>query len=115
MVSLIIGYIISLYHFDLNHRIEEHYHTSIRDGLTGLLNRRGALDAIRRSLERRTASYATLLVDIDNLKSLNDTSGHAHGDAAIGALAAIIRESIREGDDCARLRRRRVHDLRAKL
>ncbi len=52
---------------------------------------------------RRTASYATLLVDIDNLKTLNDTHGHAHGDAVIGALAAVIRESIREGDDCARL------------
>ena len=101
--SIIIGYIIALYHFDLNHRIEEHYHTSIRDGLTGLLNRRGALDAIHRSLARRTASYATLLVDIDNLKLLNDTNGHAHGDAVIGALAAVIRESIREGDDCARL------------
>lgn len=103
VASLIIGYIIALYHFDLNHRIEEHYHTSIRDGLTGLLNRRGALDAIRRSLERRTASYATLLVDIDDLKSLNDTGGHAHGDAVIGRLASIVRESIREGDDCARL------------
>lgn len=102
-VALIIGYIIALYHFDLNHRIQEHYHTSIRDGLTGLLNRRGALDAIRRSLALRTASYATLLVDIDDLKALNDTSGHAHGDAVIGALASIIRESIREGDDCARL------------
>ena len=104
VAALIIGYIIALYHFDLNHRIEEHYHTSIRDGLTGLLNRRGALDAIRRSLERRTASYATLLVDIGNLKTLNDTAGHAHGDAVIGTLAAIVRESIREGDDCARLR-----------
>ncbi len=70
VASLIIGYIIALYHFDLNHRIEEHYHTSIRDGLTGLLNRTGrARTAIRRSLERRTASYATLLVDIDDLTS----------------------------------------------
>jgi diguanylate cyclase (GGDEF)-like protein len=103
IVSLIIGYIIALYHFDVTHRIQEHYFTSIRDGLTGLLNRRGALDAIRRALERRTASYATLLVDIDDLKRVNDTQGHAHGDAVIGALAAIIRESIRDGDDCARL------------
>jgi diguanylate cyclase (GGDEF)-like protein len=101
--ALLIGYITALYHFDLNHRIEEHYYTSIRDGLTGLLNRRGALDAIRRSLERRTASYATLLVDIDDLKALNDTHGHAHGDAVIGTLASVIRESIRDGDDCARL------------
>jgi diguanylate cyclase (GGDEF)-like protein len=103
IVSLLIGYIIALYHFDLNHRIEEHYHTSIRDGLTGLLNRRGALDAIRRALARRTASYATLLVDIDDLKTINDTRGHAHGDAVIGALAAVVRESIRDGDDCARM------------
>ena len=103
IVSLLIGYLIARYHFDLNHRIEEHYFTSIRDGLTGLLNRRGAMDAIGKSLARRSDSYATLLVDIDNLKSMNDTQGHAHGDAVIGCVASAIRESIREGDDCARL------------
>ena len=103
LVSLLIGYLIARYHYDLNHRLEEHYFTSIRDGLTGLLNRRGAMDAIGKSLARRTASYATLLVDIDNLKSMNDTHGHAHGDAVIGCVASAIRESIREGDDCARL------------
>jgi diguanylate cyclase (GGDEF)-like protein len=103
LVSLLIGYLIARYHYDLNHRIEEHYLTSIRDGLTGLLNRRGAMDAIGKSLARRSASYATLLVDIDNLKAMNDTHGHAHGDAVIGCVASAIRESIRDGDDCARL------------
>jgi diguanylate cyclase (GGDEF)-like protein len=103
IVALLIGSLIARYHFDLNHRIEEHYHTSIRDGLTGLLNRRGALDAIGKSLARRTASYATLLVDIDDLKAINDTKGHARGDAVIGSLAEAIRASIRDGDDCARL------------
>jgi diguanylate cyclase (GGDEF)-like protein len=103
LVSLLIGYLIARYHFDLNHRLEEHYFTSIRDGLTGLLNRRGAMDAIGKSLARRSASYATLLVDIDNLKAMNDTHGHAHGDAVIGCVASAIRESIRDGDDCARL------------
>jgi diguanylate cyclase (GGDEF)-like protein len=103
IVSLLIGYLIARYHYDLNHRLEEHYFTSIRDGLTGLLNRRGAMDAIGKSLARRSASYATLLVDIDNLKTMNDTHGHAHGDAVIGCVATAIRESIRDGDDCARL------------
>jgi diguanylate cyclase (GGDEF)-like protein len=103
IVSLLIGYLTARYHYDLNHRLEEHYLTSIRDGLTGLLNRRGAMDAIGKSLARRSASYATLLVDIDNLKAMNDTHGHAHGDAVIGCVASAIRESIREGDDCARL------------
>ena len=103
LFSLLIGYLIARYHFDVHHRIEEHYYTSIRDGLTGLLNRRGALDAIGKSLARRTASYATLLVDIDDLKTINDTKGHAHGDAVIACLADAIRSSIRDGDDCARL------------
>jgi diguanylate cyclase (GGDEF)-like protein len=103
MSSLIIGYLLAIYHYDLNHRIQQHYHSSIRDGLTGLLNRRGALDAIVKSLARRTASYAVLLVDIDNLKAINDTQGHAMGDAMISAVAEAIRTSIREGDDCARL------------
>jgi diguanylate cyclase (GGDEF)-like protein len=67
------------------------------------LNRRGAMDAIGKSLARRSTSYATLLVDIDNLKTMNDTHGHAHGDAVIGCVASAIRESIRDGDDCARL------------
>src|SRR5262245_4502196 len=103
LASLLIGYLIARYDFDLKHRIEQHYLTSIRDGLTGLLNRRGALDAIGKSLARRTASYATLLVDIDDLKTINDTRGHARGDAVIACLADAIRGSIRDGDDCARL------------
>lgn len=103
IASVIIGYLLALYHFDLNHRMQEHYRTSILDGLTGLLNRRGALDAIGKSLARRTSSYAVLLVDIDNLKTINDTQGHAAGDAVIAAVADAIRASIREGDDCARL------------
>jgi diguanylate cyclase (GGDEF)-like protein len=103
LVSVLIGYLIARYHFDLSHQVEQHYLVSIRDGLTGLLNRRGAMDAIGKSLARRSASYATLLVDIDNLKTMNDTHGHAHGDAVIGTVASAIRESIREGDECARL------------
>jgi diguanylate cyclase (GGDEF)-like protein len=101
--ALLMGYLIARYHHDLKSRLEAHYHTSIRDGLTGLLNRRGAMDAIGKALARRANSYATLLVDIDDLKAINDTHGHARGDAVIGSIAEAIRSSIREGDDCARL------------
>jgi diguanylate cyclase (GGDEF)-like protein len=103
LAALLIGFLAARFHFDVQNRLEEHYHTSIRDGLTGLLNRRGALVAIGKSLERRTASYAAILVDIDDLKAINDTHGHAAGDKVIAALAEEIRQSIREGDDCARL------------
>lgn len=103
IVALLIGYRVALYHFDQDRRMQEHYYRSIRDGLTGLLNRRGAMDAVGKSLARRTASYATLLVDIDNLKMINDNHGHVTGDAVIASTAEAIRESIREGDECARL------------
>jgi diguanylate cyclase (GGDEF)-like protein len=46
---------------------------------------------------------ATLLIDVDNLKMINDVRGHVAGDAVIARTAETIRESIREGDECARL------------
>ena len=60
MVALVIGYLAAVYHSDL-HRRKEHYYSSIRDDLTGLLNRRGVMDAVDKSLARHPASYATLL------------------------------------------------------
>jgi len=103
LVALLIGYLVARYHFDLHHQMEKHYHTSLRDDLTGLLNRRGALRAVNESLGRRAKSYAALLIDIDDLKRINDTHGHAAGDAVITHVAETIRHSIREGDECARL------------
>ncbi len=102
-VALVIGYLAAVYHSDLHRRIQEHYYSSIRDGLTGLLNRRGVMDAVDKSLARHTSSYATLLLDIDNLKMINDRKGHVTGDAVIARTADAIRQSIREGDECARL------------
>ena len=43
-----------------------------------------------------------LLVDVDNLKLINDLRGHATGDAVIALTAEAIRDSIRDGDQCAR-------------
>jgi diguanylate cyclase (GGDEF)-like protein len=103
LVALLIGYLMTLYHSDMRHRLRVLYDRSIRDGLTGLLNRRGATDAINKSLARHAGSNALLLVDIDNLKMINDLRGHITGDAVITRTAQAIRESIREGDECARL------------
>ena len=83
--------------------MQQLYDSSIRDSLTGLLNRRGALDTIgKSSLARHPTSNAMLIVDIDNLKIINDLRGHANGDAAIVLTAVAVRESIRAGDECAR-------------
>jgi diguanylate cyclase (GGDEF)-like protein len=103
IMALMIGLLAERYHSVMRHRIREYYDMSIRDSLTGLLNRRGAVAAIDKALSRHTGSNATLLIDVDNLKMINDVRGHVAGDAVIARTAETIRESIREGDECARL------------
>lgn len=103
VASLLIGAAIASYHRRLEQRMQTHYESSMRDELTGLLNRRGAMEAIRKALSERERSYAALLIDIDDLKQINDTLGHLAGDAAIVNLAATIRTSVRERDLAARL------------
>jgi len=103
LLALAIGYGVALYYSATQSRMEALYESSTRDGLTGLHNRIGAIDGVKRLLARRAKSYAALLIDIDGLKIINDTRGHATGDAVIALTAEAIRESIREGDECARL------------
>ena len=65
---------------------------SIRDGLTGMLNRRGFDDLARESLgsltEKRTV--CSMVIDMDGLKHINDDYGHYEGDKAIKNVADII-------------------------
>jgi diguanylate cyclase (GGDEF)-like protein len=102
MLALLIGYVAARYHFDLNDRIEQEYRASIRDELTSLLNRRGALVAVTEALAVRASTYATILVDVDDLKKINDTHGHVTGDELLMSVADAIRESVRASDICAR-------------
>ena len=79
------------------------------DALTGLRNH----GAFQRELgdARRTATggrSALLMLDLDAFKAYNDTHGHPAGDALLRAVAAAMREAIREGDRALPLRRRRV-------
>ena len=102
LLALLIGYVAARYHFDLNDRMEQQYRASIRDELTKLLNRRGALTAVSEALAVRASTYATILVDVDNLKGINDNFGHVTGDELLVGVAEAIRESVRASDICAR-------------
>ena len=103
LLALVIGYYVAVYHASIHRRMQELYDSSIRDSLTGLLNRRGAMEVIKKSLERHAGRSAMLLVDIDNLKMINDMRGHSTGDAVVARTSEAIRDSVREGDECARL------------
>lgn len=76
------------------------------DGLTGLLNRNAALEAVNRELSRARRDHSTvmvLFVDLDGLKGINDTYGHRVGDDAIRLAAGALRGAARDSDVVARL------------
>ena len=103
LLTVAIGYVVAVYHSVIARRIQELYESSIRDSLTGMLNRLGAMQVIKKSLEKHKGSSAVLVVDIDNLKMINDLRGHSTGDAVVARTSDAIRKSIRPGDECAPL------------
>jgi len=75
------------------------------DQLTGLSNRRGWVTALEHESTRclRYGAAASLLVlDLDELKQVNDTSGHAAGDELLALCAEVLRVTCRPGDTVAR-------------
>jgi diguanylate cyclase (GGDEF)-like protein len=75
------------------------------DDLTGLANRRAALDRMRSDLAvrgRREPLMTLALMDLDHFKSVNDTHGHAIGDAVLRRFADAGRSVVRQGDTLAR-------------
>jgi diguanylate cyclase len=75
------------------------------DPLTGALNRKGMDEALETEVARARRQQAALclaLLDIDNFKKLNDSLGHAAGDAALVHLAKVVQGAIRPVDTLAR-------------
>lgn len=78
---------------------------STHDELTGLPNRRLFARHLERALaraDRYEHEVAVLALDLDHFKQLNDRCGHPAGDAALKAVASVLRESLREVDTVAR-------------
>jgi diguanylate cyclase (GGDEF)-like protein len=76
------------------------------DPLTGLFDRRSfsrLLDIAIARANRYGWKFTLVLVDLDSLKQINDTEGHAAGDAALQDLGERFRHVLRIGDDAARL------------
>lgn len=78
---------------------------ALTDDLTGLPNRRlfdAALAGRLENLVRYGWGFGLLIADIDHFKMVNDTVGHAFGDAVLTGVAATLRGAVRAGDVLAR-------------
>ena len=81
-------------------------HASMHDALTGLPNRRVFVHRLETALAQAkiaTGRFAVLVIDLDDFKRINDTLGHAAGDALLQSVAELLRANVRGGDTLARL------------
>lgn len=81
------------------------YEATVRDALTGLHNRAYLDERIAAELSfarRHGTPLSVIFIDADRFKLVNDTHGHAGGDAVLRALAAFIRGTLRTEDVAAR-------------
>jgi diguanylate cyclase (GGDEF)-like protein len=85
---------------------EQQRQLAVRDGLTGLYNRRAFGELLSSSIanedRRPSGCLGLVLLDLDHFKKLNDTYGHPAGDAALRSLARLLDQHLRKGDQAAR-------------
>ena len=85
-----------------NLKLRERLQTlSVRDGLTGLFNRRYMEETLEREFslaERNKKPVGVIILDVDFFKKFNDTYGHEAGDVVLVELGKILCASVRKGD-----------------
>jgi diguanylate cyclase (GGDEF)-like protein len=85
---------------------EQQRQLAVRDGLTGLYNRRAFNELLVSSIanedRRDDGCLALVILDLDHFKKLNDTFGHPAGDAALRSAARLLAQHLRKGDHAAR-------------
>ncbi len=89
----------------LNIELEKAKEESVKDGLTGIYNRKAFDGYIRKLVERNTVTktpFSILLLDIDDFKNINDDFGHQTGDRMLVAMANKCQGFIRSDDFLAR-------------
>jgi len=79
---------------------------ALTDSLTGVLNRRGFIDAAERELARARRygrPFVLAFVDVRGLKAVNDSQGHLAGDELLRQAAALLKDSARADDVVGRI------------
>lgn len=103
---LLVAYLTSTLSADITEAREHIENLAQTDSLTGVFNLRVFNEVLRRehaTREKDGGVYALLMVDMDNLKEINDAFGHDGGNSALVLVAECLQRSIRGTDTAARL------------
>jgi diguanylate cyclase (GGDEF)-like protein len=104
MLAALLGSLVLIW--SRNERMQELQRLADHDSLTGLKNRRRFEEDLRTEMaraDREGLPVALLLLDLDNLKEVNDSLGHSAGDRMIVEVAVTLRSRMRETDVLARI------------
>jgi two-component system cell cycle response regulator len=86
--------------------LQEFRTLAYKDPLTGLWNRRYFDERLSEEVDRtrrsQTRQLSLMVIDVNDLKTLNDAGGHAEGDRALRAVATFLRSHLRAHDVCCR-------------
>lgn len=86
------------------HLLERALDAASADPVTGLPTRAHFISLLRHELrQRRRRNVVVAFIDLDGMKRVNDTHGHAQGDEVLRAVASSCHDSLREGDVVARI------------
>nr|CAD6438851.1 GGDEF domain-containing protein [Rhizobium sp. Q54] len=108
IITVVVGFPIAYFFLGLQAKLArmtvELDRVAHTDSLTDLANRRAFLDATATLFSGGNETDGALLfIDADHFKSINDTFGHAMGDAVLRTIAHVIRASVRDGDLTGRI------------
>jgi diguanylate cyclase (GGDEF)-like protein len=102
---VLVAYVTTMFSADIRYGLNRAKLMSETDELTGVFNRRGfaiAADPLFAQAQRHNRAVSLLMVDVDNLKTINDQGGHTAGDEAIKVVAQCIVSELRLSDVVAR-------------
>jgi len=101
------GYVLTCHDVTERRTLEQQLtHQAFHDSLTGLANRSLFRDRLEHALVRSARggeSFAVLFIDLDDFKNVNDSLGHAAGDALLRQVTLRVLGSLRDQDTAARL------------
>jgi diguanylate cyclase (GGDEF)-like protein/PAS domain S-box-containing protein len=100
------GFVVTCHDVTERFQLEQQLtHEAFHDALTGLANRALFRDRLGHAMARSRGSggYGVLFIDLDDFKTVNDSLGHAAGDALLREMTTRLRSCLRDGDTAARL------------
>lgn len=102
---MLVAYITTMLAADVNYGKEIFKALSETDGMTGLLNKRSFSPMLHKATEiavQYAQPLSVMMIDADNLKTVNDTYGHKAGDRLIVTIANTIKDCLRTSDTICR-------------